>query len=186
MFLKDEFQSRLGVFYDNVQNLRDENFGNAFMIETPPFLLKENIRNTANIYNWATKHTELGNDVIVNPVEGPNPKREYINGIRHFEQRIENLLREFLVKEELDSSSLVILADDLSPFQRMFDQGLASWKFVKEPSSSKSEIQFTSVYDFKGLEADMVIYVHRDNNDLNVDYTAYTRAKYYLHELIIR
>ena len=186
MLLKNEEESRLGIFYDDVQNLRDRDFGNAFMISTPPFLLKENIRNTANIYNWATQHTDLGSDVIVNPVEGPNPKKEYINNIRHLEHRLENILRTFLVKESLATSSLVILVDDILPYQELFHNGLASWRFCCMPSLDNSTIQFTTVYDFKGLEADMIIYIHSDLADNNVNYTAYTRAKYYLHELVLR
>ena len=78
LYLKDEKESRLGVFYDDIQKIRKESFGDAFMIETPPFLLHENIRNTANIYNYAMKETDLGQDVITNPVEGPTPKSENI------------------------------------------------------------------------------------------------------------
>lgn len=42
LFLKDEKQSRLGVFYDDVQKVRAETFGDAFMIEIPPFLHQRN------------------------------------------------------------------------------------------------------------------------------------------------
>ena len=50
--LVDHDSSRMGVFYDDVQVLRADSFGDGFEIAGLPFLLHENIRNTANIYNW--------------------------------------------------------------------------------------------------------------------------------------
>lgn len=67
--------SKLGVFYDDVQIFREDSFGNAFAIDGQPYLLRENIRNTANIYRWTSEKTNLGIDVIANPVEGPNVER---------------------------------------------------------------------------------------------------------------
>ena len=61
----------LGVFFDDVQVLREESFGNGFGIGELPYLLRENIRNTANIYNWTAEKTNLGTDMVANPVEGP-------------------------------------------------------------------------------------------------------------------
>jgi DNA helicase IV len=184
--LKDEKQSRLGVFYDDVQKVRAETFGDSFMIDTPPFLLHENIRNTANIYKYATNETELGQDVITNPVEGPTPKTESIANKRKLTQRLNNLLKEYLVDEHLETSSMVILTDDLNGFMELFPEGIAKWKFVERPSESDEEIRVSSVADFKGLESDMVIYIHEKDISQNLNYIAYTRAKYYLLELVMQ
>lgn len=77
--LVDHDKSRIGVFYDDVQVLRADSFGDGFEIKSLPFLLHENICNTANSYNWTAEKTNLGTDVIANPVEGPTPQTEYIN-----------------------------------------------------------------------------------------------------------
>ena len=66
------------MFYDDVQVLREESFSDGFEIASLPFLLHENIRNTANIYNWTSEKTNLGKDMIANPVEGPTPQTEMI------------------------------------------------------------------------------------------------------------
>ena len=186
LFLKDEKESRLGVFYDDVQKVRAETFGDAFMIETPPFLLHENIRNTSNIYKYAMNETELGKDVITNPVEGPAPKNEHIVGAKKLNQRLNNLLKEYLVDEQLQTTSMVILVDNLEKFTELFPDGIAKWKFVTRASENKDEIRISSVVDFKGLESDMVIYIHEKNVSQNLNYIAYTRAKYYLIELVIQ
>lgn len=185
LFLKDEKQSRLGVFYDDVQRVRAESFEDAFMIETPPFLLHENIRNTSNIYKYAVNETELGQDVITNPVEGPAPKSENIAGTKKLTQRLNNLLKEYLVDEHLQTSSMVILVDDLDYFMNLFPEGLAKWKFVNRPRE-EDEIKVSSVVNFKGLESDMVIYIHKNDISQNLNYIAYTRAKYYLIELVLQ
>lgn len=186
LFLKDEKQSRLGVFYDDVQKVRAETFGDAFMIESPPFLLHENIRNTANIYKYAISETELGRDVITNPVEGPTPKRENIVGNKKLAQRLNNLLKEYLVDEKLQTSSMVILVDDLEEFRSLFPDGIAKWNFVDCRCQNDESIRVSTVEAFKGLEADMIIYIHKNDISRNMNYIAYTRAKYYLIELVVQ
>ena len=184
--LCDEHESRLGVFYDDVQVIRDDSFGDAFMIATPPFLLHENIRNTANIYSWAMENTELGTDVIVNPVEGPWPVSENINDKKHLAHRLENIFKKFLEDEDLQSSSMVILTEKAEDLINYYAGSIAKWKLIKEYSDGVDEIKVASVEEYKGLEADMVIYIHGKDTADNLNYIAYTRARYYLIELIMK
>lgn len=186
LLLKDENNSRLGVFYDDIQVLREKSFGDAFMITTPPFLLRENIRNTLNIYQWTTTKTMLGMDVIANPVEGPSPITERINDIRHLTHRLENILKKFLEDEGLESSSLVILVENVEEFICKFNGSIAKWKFSQTTIENEDEIRVSSVEDYKGLEADMIIYIHSLNTSDNMNYIAYTRARYFLMELIVK
>ena len=71
----------MAIFYDEIQVLRNNSFGNGFGKNLPLFYLNENIRNTANIYKWATAETNLGTDVITNPDEGPTPQKETISNL---------------------------------------------------------------------------------------------------------
>lgn len=184
MLLRDEKKSRLGVFYDDVQIVRESSFGDAFMIEAEPFLLNENIRNTSNIYNWAANSTNLGKDVITNPVEGPMPIKETINDKKHLTQRLENILKEYLYDEALKTSSLVILVQDKEMFLDRYVDGIAKWNFTHELKNEMDLIRVSTPEEYKGLESDMVIYIHDENMSDNLNYIAYTRAKYYLIELI--
>ena len=183
--LKDT-RSKLGVFYDDVQILREESFGDAFDIPGLPYLLRENIRNTANIYSWTAEKTNLGKDVIVNPIEGPTPITEVMVDHHQLTHKIENILKKYLVDEHLSNSSVVFITDDLNSLLTEFSTGIANWKLVEHKPDSEKEIQLASVEDFKGLESDMVVYIHHANTSDNVNYIAYTRAKYYLIELIRR
>ena len=186
MLLKDEALSRLGVFYDDVQVVRADSFGNAFMINTPPFLLHENIRNTSNIYSWTMERTNLGTDVIVNPVEGPWPVSEYINDSKHLLQRLEGLFKKFIEDEKLQCSSMVILVEDADSFINTFNGAIAKWKLIRNHLNNDGEIMVSSVEEYKGLEADMIVYIRGMNASDNLNYIAYTRARYYLLELIMK
>lgn len=182
--LKDEENSHLVVLYDDVQCIREESFGDAFMIKCSPFLLRENIRNTENIYKWATKKTRLGEDVITNPIEGPIPVLEEVRDEKHLIQRLESILKEFLVDEVLSKDSLVILVDDFSVHNFISEGAIASWKFEHKCFSNENYLAVSTVSEFKGLEANMVIYIHRHGTSKNINYIAYTRARYFLYEFV--
>lgn len=183
--LRDE-KSQLGVFYDDVQILRKDSFAEAFDIDGPPYLLRENIRNTANIYSWTANKTNLGKDVVVNPIEGPTPVSEIMNDRHQLTHKLEYIFKKFIEEEHLDNNSLIIITDHKRHFLTEFAEGIAKWKLVDQKPNSSNEIQVFSVEEFKGLESDMIIYVHNEYSTNNMDYIAYTRAKYYLIELIRR
>ncbi len=182
--LVDENTSRLGVFYDDVQNVTDFNFENTFRILTPEFLLRENIRNTANIYKFAMESTDLGKDVVTNPVEGPWPVTQFIDDFKQLLLQLELIFKKFIDDEGLLSSSIVVLVEDSIGFIDKFKGKIAKWKLVTEYTDSLNEIKVSAVIDFKGLESDMVIYVHDNNVSKKINYIAYTRAKYYLIEYV--
>ena len=182
--LKDSHESRLGIFYDDVQVLREESFGDGFGIDSAPYLLHENIRNTANIYTWTSEKTNLGTDMIANPVEGPTPNTELIIEPGQLTLTLESLLRRYLEEEHLSNSSLVLLIDDISTFVSKYPSGIAKWQFVNGAPKNNNDVSVYSVEEFKGLESDMVVYIHSVSASENMNYIAYTRAKYYLIELV--
>lgn len=182
--LVDSNNSKLGIFYDDVQVLRKDSFGNGFGISDAPFLLRENIRNTANIYNWTAEKTNLGTDVIANPVEGPTPITEYIMDPGQLTNYLETLFRKYLEQEYLSNDSLVILTDDVEGLLEIYRSGIAKWNLVNRNPLNNNEVKVMSVEQFKGLESDMVVYIHDMNTSQNMNYIAYTRAKFYLIEMV--
>lgn len=184
MLLDDPEGSRLGIFFDDVQVLREESFGNGFGIGELPYLLRENIRNTANIYNWTAEKTNLGTDMVANPVEGPTPTTENVNEHGQLVLLLETLFKRYLEEEYLKNDSLVILTESKEKLLAEFPDGIAKWKFVHGTPGNENEISVYSIDEFKGLEANMVIYIHGIDTTENMNYIAYTRAKYYLIELV--
>lgn len=182
--LVDHDKSRIGVFYDDAQVLRDDSFGDGFEITGLPFLLHENIRNTANIYTWAAEKTNLGTDVIANPVEGPTPRTQLIDEPGQLTNTLETLFKRFLSEEDLNNDSITILTDDVDYILSQYYDGIAKWKIVHSKTSSENEISVFSVEEFKGLETNMAIYIHTPETSDNINYIAYTRARYYLIELV--
>ena len=182
--LADESNSRFGIFFDDVQVLREDSFGNGFGISGAPYLLRENIRNTANIYNWVAQKTNLGTDMIANPVEGPTPVTEEIEEHGQLILTLETLFKRYLEEEYLKNDSLVILTDKKEKLFYAFPDGVAKWKLVDGQPSNECEISVYSIDEYKGLESNMVIYIHDLDASANMDYIAYTRAKYYLIELV--
>ena len=95
-------------------------------------------------------------------------------------------MKKFLDDEHLSNDSMVIIVDNKNSFFSEYESGIAKWKLVDNIPESVNEIQVVSVEDFKGLESDMVVYIHSSDTMNNMNYIAYTRAKYYLIELIRR
>ena len=183
--LKEDDKSRLGVFYDEVQILRDESFGCGFGSLLPIFYLHENIRNTLNIYNWTANRTNLGKDMIANTVEGPVPTTEMISEPGQLTLNLEILLKRYLGEEHLPNTSLVIIVENVHEFISQYPEGIAQWHFVNSVPTEPYSIRVASIEDFKGLESDMVFYIHSDRTTSNMNYIAYTRAKYYLKEFVM-
>ena len=91
-----------------------------------------------------------------------------------------------MIDEDVRNTSLIVLADDVEEFLTYYCGGIANWKFAIDILDDSNAIRVSSVEDYKGLEADMVIYIHKDGVSDNLNYVAYTRAKYYLLELVLR
>jgi len=185
MHLKDQERSDLYVFYDDTQNLFKSNFGEEFLIDNLPFLLKENLRNTASIYEWATHNTKLGLDVITNPIVGPKPESRNFSAVNEIHNAIESTLNELILQEGVDNSYITIVVDD--GFEEFLQyKKIGIWNLISEQNVSDKEIRLFKTSEFKGLESNVVIYVKEKSTDPVFDYVAYTRAKFYLYEYILQ
>lgn len=188
--LKDQKQSELYVFYDECQNIFNRDFGNAFMIEYPPFILRENIRNTAGIYKWTINETGLGNMARPNTIEGVEPEKIKFKNYRHARNKLEEILNTLIKKEFVSNKSIVVLSN------RTIDNSilngkteLASYKFVTERKELiENEISYKTVQGFKGLEADVIIFLNhlKNANDEKLLYVAYTRARFFLYVIEVK
>ena len=177
--LKDE-KSELRVFYDLTQNIYNKNFKNGFDIQNPPFELRENLRNTSSIYNWATEQTNLGRDVITNQVIGPMPNSFQFAKMYDLKKYVETEINKLVNRENVPIESIVILTDH-DNFNVLNDTYIGSWR-----CGCKQELRLSLVEDFKGLESNIIFYIHNLFVPENYNYVAYTRAKYYLFNLILK
>lgn len=188
--LKDEKQSILYVFLDENQNLFDVRFNSAFAIDTLPYVLKYNIRNTGEIYRYATENTGLGTETKANNLLGVAPDvRKTKNRVQTI-STVANILNRLIQKECVSAKSIVLLSDlvyEDSAFSG--ETHIGAYKINTGKASEKDdEILFRTVAEYKGLEADVVIYVTSPKHfDIDKrarkkeDYVAFTRARYYLY-----
>lgn len=193
LFLKDDRVSDLYVFYDINQNVFEHKFDNSFAIDYPPFILRYNIRNTGCIYKCAVETTGLGTDTIANSLLGVEPDIRQYNSALQGIKGLSNIVTRLTQKEYVSTKSIVILSD--APFENSilatetrvgaFDISFGDLQDIKE-----TEICFKTAEEFKGLEADVVIYLKneypgtvRDEIERRREYVALTRARYYLYVL---
>lgn len=193
LLLKDENNSGLYVFYDINQNVFEHKVDNAFAIDYPPFILRYNIRNTGCIYKCAVDTTGLGSDTIANQLLGVEPDIRQYNSVLQGIKGLSNIVTRLTQKEFVSTKSIVILSDE--PFERSilatenrvgaFDISFGDLKDIQD-----TEICFKTSEEFKGLEADVVIYLKNDypnavtdETEKRKEYVALTRARYYLYVL---
>ena len=182
----------LYVFYDESQNIFKRNFGEKFFIDEPPFVLRYNIRNTANIYRHAQEQTSLGLDTIANQIEGVEPDCRKFTRKAQAVAFIDSVINKLVNREGVAPQKIVILSNRkkensiLSETVIVGGHNLSSERVLPDIDS----IAYRTIQGFKGLESDVVIYInHTYKNEPKTDsvratlYTAQTRARFYLYVL---
>ena len=191
MLLKDEKKSTLYIFLDENQNLFDVNFKDVFDVEERPYVLRYNIRNTGEIYDYAIRETGLGKDTIANSLLGVKPEIHECKNSLQAISNVSNIVNKLVQKEYVKPESIVILSDKPYKQSAMKDETRIgdlkiSWNVDEE--TIENSIKFRTVAEFKGLEADIVIYLTHtykgqpnDDNARKNNYVGYTRPRYYLY-----
>lgn len=177
----------LYVMYDENQNIFNRNFGDKFSIEQPPLILKYNIRNTANIYDYATDRTSLGRDTIANQIEGVKPE------IRSFTRKsqvityLDSVMNKLIYKEGISTDKIVVLSNRVRSKSILKDTLTLGGISLDEDNESGT-LKYRTIQGFKGLESDIIVYInHTYKSESQTDakrallYTAITRAKFYLY-----
>lgn len=178
-------KSEFRVFYDFTQNIYDKDFKDGFDIQYPPFLLMENLRNTSSIYDWATDKTKLGKDVITNQIIGPLPIDYSFTKKSSAIQYIESEILKLVDKENVPIKEIILLLDH-DCYEYLSGNELGRWKCVSFDSACDDDLKISLVEDYKGLESNIVFYFHKITTPENYNYVAYTRAKYYLFDIILK
>lgn len=175
--------SHLYVFYDKSQNVFNKEFKNGFDIELPPFLLRENLRNTSSIYKFAVERTELGKDVIANPIVGPEPETILLKK-QNYKEKLEDLINYLVFDEFVFHKDICIIAES-TVYSELLSNTFFKWNLKSTINPNDNEIKLFTVSDYKGLESNVIIYIRSSSLSKIGDYIAYTRARYYLYEILI-
>jgi len=179
----------LYVFYDESQNVFSRDFGDKFFIDGDPFVLRYNIRNTSNIYQYTLNRTSLGTDTLVNQIEGVEPDERKLSRKQAVISFVDSIVNKLVNKEGVSPEKITILSN------RGLDQSVLSdvyyvggYPLVSQENKNDGSIIFSTVEAFKGLESDIVIFInHTYKNEAkteairSIQYTALTRARFYLY-----
>lgn len=179
----------LYVFYDESQNVFSRDFGDKFYIEDEPFVLRYNIRNTSNIYQYTLDRTFLGTDTLVNQIEGVEPDERKLTRKQAVISFVDSVVNKLVNKEGVSPEKIVILSN-LGLDQSVFNdvRYVGGYPIISLTEQVHKGVVFASVEDFKGLESDIIIFINHTYKgeaktaDIRaIQYTALTRARFYLY-----
>lgn len=179
----------LYIFYDENQNIYGRDFGKGFSIDTEPYLLVNNIRNTRNIHLWIKDKTQIGEQVISNDVFGCDPELYNCNNEQAIITTLNSLLNKLIIDEKVNNDMITILGDCSYSKGIFFDNNsVGRFRIIDRDVERNDEtVLYQSVSEFKGLEANVIIYINKWKNSIPKNkeyydklYIAGTRAKYYL------
>lgn len=187
LFLNED--GALYVMFDESQNIFQRNFAQKFFIDNPPFVLRYNIRNTANIYEFAKEQSGLGLDTLSNQIEGVTPEIKCFNRKERLVAYIDSIIHKLVDKEGVSTDKIVILSDRRKENSVLSDVDMVGGFPIDELYSDSGDvIPFRTIQGFKGLESDIVIFIrHTYKNEAKTErirtllYTALTRARFFLY-----
>ena len=187
LFLREE--GSLYVMYDESQNIFQRKFAEKFYIDTPPFVLRYNIRNTANIYRYAQDKTNLGLDTIASQIEGVETDYRKFNNKNYLISFIDTIINKLVNKEGVAKNKIIILSDKKKENSELKEVEIIGGCRINDYYDGDIDcIKYRTVQSFKGLEADVIIFInHTYKNEpltekkRTILYTALTRARFFLY-----
>lgn len=179
----------LYVFYDENQNVFSRDFGEKFYIDSPPFILRYNIRNTSNIYQYTKDRTNLGVDTLVNQIEGVEPDIRILQKKQQVITFLDSVINKLVNKEGVAVEKIVILSNiqyNDSVLSNISSVG--GYAITTDITKKEGFVRYSTVEDFKGLESDIVVFINQSykngpitKESRSIQYTAMTRARFYLY-----
>ncbi len=187
LFVKED--GALYVLFDESQNIFQRDFADKFYIDNPPFVLRYNIRNTANIYRFAKEKSSLGIDTLTNQIEGVDPEVRLFTRKAQLISFIDSTVNKLVNKEGVSKNKIVVLSDRKKEKSILKDvEFIGGCQIDDIYDDNKDSIKYRTIQGFKGLESDVVIFVnHTYKKEPLTDrkrallYTALTRARFFLY-----
>jgi hypothetical protein len=177
----------LYIFSDPQQDLfrRSSNYP----VETEPFILIQNCRNTREITKLISK---IIGKKLTNPENHPEGMPIVIKRYKTREEElgiVDGLLKKLVTKEKILPSGIVFLSHYQRANTCLSDtQSLQDLKIIDNPHpGGDNQVRFSTVHRFKGLEANVAILIDVDEHaaqDAVTQYVATSRAKHLLYAFV--
>ena len=175
----------LYVFFDDNQNLYQGVTQLANLIDSPPFLLVENCRNTQQIHRLVATFHQQGSRLKARGPLGAAPQWLPYTMQEEMVRILRRTLHNLVNEEAVSPQDLIILTPRAEA-RSALTEGLALGNFVltRKPPRLSGQIQVDTIHRFKGLERKVVIIAeldeaaHRDKS--LILYVGCSRARVHL------
>ena len=152
-------------------------------------MLRYNIRNTSNIYEYAKTRSGLGLDTLSNQIEGVEPEYKMFTRKSALISYLDSTVNKLVNKEGVPKNKIVILSDRKKDKSVLKDiKSVAGFSLDTDYDDDTESIMYRTIQGFKGLESDIVIFInHTYKNEPQTDrkrallYTALTRARFFMY-----
>lgn len=157
--LRDPEQGIFYVFFDDNQNLYRGANHIPGVIDSPPFSLNENCRNTQCIHHLVSRYHPLGTNIRCRSPEGRPPEWIPYASQKEMEDLVRRALHHLVNEEGVASRDVVILTPKAER-RSAFKEGTRLGNFVltRNPfPQDENTIWATTIHAFKGLERKVVL-----------------------------
>jgi hypothetical protein len=198
-FFKSRQDRTIYIFYDDNQSIF-RNVGELPVVRLIAhrglgnfiFHLRNNLRNTQEIHDYAVRTTGMGSTAHSMDIRGLEPEEASFRSSEEVRRYVGKILHDLVTVHGLAGSSITVLCNvplSDSPFGHFSEIG--GFTLVPEgPAVRTNEIVYRTISQFKGLESDIAVVVldykaktaephHRITPELL--YVGFTRAKYMLY-----
>jgi hypothetical protein len=200
-FIFDKYRSRVVyIFYDDNQtiftgqkNLPITGLISGSGLGNHVFKLRDNLRNTQEIHDFAVEMSGLGSTAKAAEIKGVPPVEENFTSGKSAAAYIGSLLEELIDDHCIEKEQVVVLSNrniDNSIFSEENKAGDFTLVSTGEGKRVKS-VRYRTIHQFKGLESDVVILLlHKRPEDKaemerylsdELLYVGFTRAKHLLY-----
>lgn len=182
LLLHDPDHGFFYVFFDDNQNLYRST--SRIPVDTVPFTLDENCRNTQHIHTLVSKFYRGQEPTLSRGPQGRAIERLYYQDQHDLRKQLRKIIHRLISIEGVDPMDIVVLsphAPETSILWAMGDVG--NYRLTEQPGGT-SEILCTTIYQFKGLESPVIVLAELDQHvvdDLNsLLYVGASRASSHL------
>jgi len=200
-FIFDKYRSRVVyIFYDDNQTIftGQKNLPITGLIAGSGlgnhiFRLRDNLRNTQEIHDFAVERSGLGSTAKAAAINGVAPVEENFTNGKSAVVYIGSILEELITDHRIDQRQVVVLSNR-SIYNSIFAEENKAGNFTmvsKGVGKIRNSVRFMTIHKFKGLESDVVILLlHKRPEDLEARerylsdellYVGFTRAKHLLY-----
>jgi superfamily I DNA/RNA helicase len=185
--LRDPEHGIFYVFFDSNQNIYHRQGALEQLVQTMPFSLTENCRNTISIHQVVREFHQDPDSLTCRGPAGRAPSISYFSSSHEQEEQVQKAIQ-YLVEEEKVAPDRIVLLTTRAPESAGFppNKKLGNVKLIEwvDGARGRNEMRVSSVHRFKGLESGVVILTGLEDNDPDwinpILYVACSRARTHL------